>query len=86
MQKGTEIPYKIYLEETELPKAWLNLRAFMDKKPAPLLDAATGQPITQEALSQVFCKELAWQELNDTDKYIPIPQEIAKGLSGLPKV
>ena len=76
MQKGTEIPYKIYLEETELPKAWLNLRAFMDKKPAPLLDAATMQPITQEALSQVFCKELAWQELNDTDKYIPIPQEI----------
>ncbi len=76
MQEKKEIPYKIYLEETELPKTWLNLRAFMDKKPAPLLDSATMQPITLEALSEVFCKELAWQELNDTDKYIPIPQEI----------
>ena len=76
MQEKKEIPYKIYLEETELPKAWLNLRAFMDKKPAPLLDSATMQPITIEALSEVFCEELARQELNDTDKYIPIPQEI----------
>ena len=27
MQK--EIPYKIYLEEDELPKAWMNLRAYI---------------------------------------------------------
>ena len=71
-----EIPYKIYLEETELPKSWLNLRAFMQKKPAPLLDSETMQPITLEKLSTVFCGELAAQELNDTDKYIPIPQEV----------
>ena len=71
-----EIPYKIYLEETELPKSWLNLRAFMQKKPAPLLDSETMQPITLEKLSTVFCDELAAQELNDTDKYIPIPQEV----------
>ncbi len=74
MQK--EIPYKIYLDETELPNSWLNLRAFMKKKPAPLLDAETMKPITHEKLSQVFCAELAAQELNDEDKYIPIPQEI----------
>lgn len=74
MQK--EIPYKIYLDETELPNSWLNLRAFMKKKPAPLLDAETMEPITHEKLSQVFCAELAAQELNDEDKYIPIPQEI----------
>ncbi len=71
-----EIPYKIYLDETELPKNWLNLRAFMQKKPAPLLDPATMQPITLEKLSTVFCGELAAQELNDTDRYIPIPQEV----------
>ena len=71
-----EIPYKIYLEEKELPKSWLNLRAFMQKKPAPLLDSETMQPITLEKLSTVFCDELAAQELNDTDKYIPIPQEV----------
>ena len=76
MAEEKNIPYKIYLEESELPKSWLNLRAFMQKKPAPILDPATMQPITHEALSKVFCAALAEQELNDTDKYIPIPQEI----------
>lgn len=71
-----EIPYKIYLEESELPKQWLNLRAFMDKKPAPLLNAETLKPMTEEELSQVFCAELARQELDDTTKYIDIPTEI----------
>ncbi|MBQ7368860.1 MAG: TrpB-like pyridoxal phosphate-dependent enzyme [Clostridia bacterium] len=70
------IPYKMYLSETELPRAWLNLRAFMRKKPAPLLDPATLRPITQEALAKVFCDELARQELDDTSPYIPIPTEI----------
>ncbi|MBQ3235784.1 MAG: TrpB-like pyridoxal phosphate-dependent enzyme [Clostridia bacterium] len=71
-----EIPYKIYLEESEMPKYWLNLRAFMDKKPAPLLDSQTLKPITLEKLSEVFCEELARQELDDTTKYIEIPEEI----------
>ncbi|MBR2374851.1 MAG: TrpB-like pyridoxal phosphate-dependent enzyme [Clostridia bacterium] len=71
-----EIPYKIYLRENELPKAWLNLRAFMPKKPAPLLDPTTLQPITQAALSRVFCDELAKQELDDTSLYIPIPEAV----------
>ena len=71
-----QIPYKIYLEESELPKAWLNLRAFMKNKPAPLLDPNTKAPITLDALSKVFCTELARQELDDTTKYIPIPKEI----------
>ncbi len=74
MQK--EIPYKIYLDENELPTHWMNLRAYMDKKPAPLLDPATMQPITLEKLSAVFCEELARQELDDTTKLIEIPQEI----------
>ncbi len=71
-----EIPYKIYLEESELPKYWYNLRAFMDKKPAPLLDPQTMKPMTEAALSQVFCNELAKQELDDTTKYIEIPTEV----------
>lgn len=71
-----EIPYKIYLEENELPTAWYNVRADMEKKPAPLLDPQTGKPITLEALSKVFCTELAAQELNETDRFIPIPTEI----------
>ena len=71
-----EIPYKIYLEESELPKQWYNVRADMKNKPAPLLNPATHEPMTVEELSRVFCRELAEQELNDKDPYIDIPQEI----------
>ena len=71
-----EIPYKIYLEESELPTHWYNLRAFMKNKPAPLLNAETLQPMTAEELGEVFCEELVKQELDDTTPYIEIPQEI----------
>lgn len=70
------IPYKIYLDESELPTQWYNVRADMKKKPAPLLNPGTGKPITLEELSHVFCTELAKQELDDTTAYIDIPQEI----------
>ena len=70
------IPYKIYLNEEELPTAWYNLRADMINKPAPLLDPQTLQPMTAEGLSGVFCDELIRQELDDTTAYIPIPDEI----------
>ncbi|MBO5240672.1 MAG: TrpB-like pyridoxal phosphate-dependent enzyme [Clostridia bacterium] len=71
-----QIPYKIYLTENELPKAWLNLRAFMQEKPAPLLHPKTYRPITLKELSEVFCEELARQELDDSTPYITIPEEI----------
>ena len=71
-----EIPYKIYLEESEMPKAWYNVRADMKNKPAPLLNPGTGKPMTLEELSGVFCRELAEQELNNTTPFIPIPDEI----------
>ena len=71
-----EIPYKIYLEELEMPKAWYNVRADMKTKPAPLLNPATHQPMTLDELSQVFCRELAEQELDNDTPFIPIPQEI----------
>ena len=72
----SEIPYKIYLEEAEMPTAWYNLRADMKNKPAPLLNPGTHQPMTAEELGGVFCEELVKQELNDTDAFIEIPQEI----------
>ena len=71
-----QIPYKIYLSENELPKKWLNLRAFMVVKPAPLLNPATLKPMTADELSGVFCSELVQQELDDTTPYIEIPEEI----------
>ena len=69
------IPYKIYLEENEMPKQWYNVRADMKKKPAPLLNPVTHEPMTAEELSQVFCKELVEQELDETNAYIDIPEE-----------
>ncbi len=71
-----EIPYKIYLEEHEMPTQWYNVRADMAKKPAPILNPATLQPITLDELSQVFCRELAMQELDDATAYFDIPVEI----------
>lgn len=71
-----QIPYKIYLEENELPTQWYNVRADMKNKPAPLLNPATLQPVTLEDLTPVFCEELARQELDDTTAYIDIPEEI----------
>ncbi len=74
--KEREIPYKIYLEESEMPTSWYDVRADMKEKPDPLLDAATGKPLSADALSEVFCRELVEQELNNTERYIEIPQEI----------
>ena len=71
-----EIPYKIYLSESEIPTAWYNVRADMKNKPAPLLNPGTHQPMTAEELSQVFCADLVAQELDNDTAYIPIPQEI----------
>jgi len=75
MEKKT-IPYKIYLEENEMPKQWYNVRAHMKNKPAPLLNPATQKPMSFEELQPVFCDELIRQELNDTTAYIDIPEEI----------
>ena len=71
-----EIPYKIYLSESEMPKKWFNLQAAMKNKPAPFLHPGTKQPCKKEDLSPVFCDELIGQETNTTDRYIDIPQEI----------
>ena len=71
-----KIPYKIYLEENEMPTQWYNVRADMKNKPAPLLNPATLKPMTAEELGHVFCDELVKQELDDTNAYIDIPQEI----------
>lgn len=69
-------PTKIYLSEDEMPKTWYNLRAVMPEKHDPFLRPDTLQPCNAEDLYPVFCKELVAQELNQTDLYIEIPEEI----------
>ncbi len=76
MSKIKEIPYKIYLEESEMPKYWYNVRADMKNKPAPLLNPVTKQPLTAKELGEIFCDELVKQELDNDTALIEIPQEI----------
>ena len=71
-----KIPYKIYLNENEMPKAWYNLRADMKKKPAPLLNPGTLQPMKAEELAGVFCEDLIAQELDNDTPFFEIPEEI----------
>ena len=74
--KNNEIPYKIYLEESEMPTEYYNVRADMKNKPAPLLNPGTGQPLTAEEMSGIFCEELVKQELDNDTRFIPIPEEV----------
>ena len=78
MSEEKKIPYKIYLEEHEMPMSWYNVRADMKNKPAPLLNPATLQPLTYEEMRGIFCDELCKQELDDTTPYFEIPEEIRK--------
>ena len=71
--KQQAIPYKIYLDEAEMPTSWYNLRADMKNKPAPLLNPGTLQPMTAQELSGVFCEELVQQELDNDTPYFEIP-------------
>ena len=71
-----KIPYKIYLSEEEMPRAWYNLRADMKNKPAPLLNPGTHQPMKPEELAPVFCEELIKQELDNDTPYFQIPEEV----------
>ena len=70
------IPYKIYLGEEELPRAWYNLKADMPGQHDPFVNPATGAPCTPEDLAPVFCQAVIEQEFNNTDRLIPIPAEI----------
>ena len=74
----SDVPYKTYLTESEVPRAWYNLRADMKAKPAPLLNPATLQPVTAAELERVFCRALVQQELDDTTPFIPIPDEVQR--------
>lgn len=76
IMKNEKIPYKIYLDENEMPSAWYNLRADMEKKPAPLLNPATHEPMKAEELAGVFCEELIAQELDNDTRFFEIPEEI----------
>ncbi len=71
-----KIPHRIYLTEEQMPKQWYNLRADMKELPDPMLNPQTFKPVSVEELYPVFCEELAKQEMDNTTRYIDIPEEI----------
>ena len=71
-----KVPYKIYLDESEIPDKWYNVRADMKTKPAPLLNPGTLQPLTFEEMQPIFCDELIRQELDNDTAFVPIPKPI----------
>jgi tryptophan synthase beta chain len=72
----SEIPYKIYLSENELPSCWHNIRGAMKEQPDPMLHPGTLKPCEKEDLLPLFCDDLVAQEMNTADEYIEIPEEI----------
>lgn len=67
---------KFLLQESDIPTAWYNIVADMKTKPLPFLNPQTKQPMKAEDLYPLFAKELARQEMNDTDAWIEIPEEV----------
>lgn len=67
---------KIILPEKEIPFQWYNIVAELPNKPMPILHPATKQPIKEEDLYPIFAKELSHQELNQTDLWVDIPEEV----------
>lgn len=67
---------KFILQEKDIPTAWYNLLADMPVKPRPILNPATKKPLTHEDLYPIFSQEASRQELNDTDRWIEIPDEV----------
>lgn len=67
---------KFILPETEIPKYWYNIQADMKNKPMPPLSPATHQPLKPEDLYPIFSEEASKQELNQTDAWIEIPEEV----------
>ena len=59
-----DIPYKIYLEETEMPKTWYNIKADMKEQHDPFLHPGRLDACTREDLLPVFCGDLVDMELN----------------------
>ncbi|MCQ2209425.1 MAG: TrpB-like pyridoxal phosphate-dependent enzyme [Paludibacteraceae bacterium] len=67
---------RFFLQENEIPKAWYNIVADMKNKPLPMLNPKTKQPITLDEMCVLFNKACSEQELNTTDAWIEIPEEV----------
>jgi tryptophan synthase beta chain len=67
---------KFILQESEIPTQWYNIQADMVNKPMPPLNPATHQPLKAEDLFPIFAEECSRQELDQTNAWIDIPEEV----------
>ena len=67
---------RFLLSENEIPTQWYNIQADMPNKPLPPLHPGTRQPLGAEDLAHIFPAECCKQELNTTDRFIDIPEEV----------
>lgn len=67
---------RFVLPESEIPQRWYNIVADMPVKPMPMLNPQTRQPVTVDELSELFSRECSSQELNDSDRWIMIPEPV----------
>ena len=67
---------KFILPESEIPTQWYNIMAEMETKPQPMINPETREPLKAEDLFPLFSEELSRQEVNQTDTWIDIPEEV----------
>ena len=67
---------KFLLQECDIPQAWYNVIPDMATKPLPLIHPGTKKPLGVDDLSPLFSIAASEQELNTTDRWIEIPDEV----------
>ena len=67
---------RFFLSEEDIPRQWYNIHADMKTKPLPPIHPVTHKPLNAEDLYPIFAEELCRQELNQTDRWIEIPEEV----------
>ncbi|MBO5419167.1 MAG: TrpB-like pyridoxal phosphate-dependent enzyme [Bacteroidales bacterium] len=67
---------RYFLSEDDIPRQWYNIQADIPVKPMPMLDPLTREPVTVDGLSRLFSVECSKQELNQSDRWIDIPDAV----------
>ncbi len=65
-----------FLDQKDMPTKWYNVQADLPEPLLPPLHPATGKPIGPDDLAPLFPMGLIMQEVNTTDRYIEIPDEV----------
>ncbi|MCL2797157.1 MAG: TrpB-like pyridoxal phosphate-dependent enzyme [Firmicutes bacterium] len=76
--KTRTVPSRLYLTEKQMPEKWMNVRAVMKNKPAPMIHPGTREPLDFSGIEPVFCQEVIRQELDNDTLYVPIPSEVLR--------